>query len=264
MQVIRLDGKTTAYRFIRSWLDSSLPPGDVVIIDRWLYAPSNVTVTFTVPDEPYQQYVQNNWRKVTKGVFRRNGAQAFIRIARNHEKRMGLWRWPETWFHHRAVVTNEAGLWLRDTGFAPMEEFYSDTNRVLTEIFYDTHEEIAERARGEGQATVSFFGEGWRLFKPWRQGDFTDYHILEGSALLTVYNLRPGPIHVRGEVTAAASAGNPVVQIGSGAPLTFTGGQMQKKTIELDLQPGPNVIPWRQLNQAGTLLLRDLRMDPAE
>jgi len=271
-KVIQLDGKATPYRPIRAWLDTHLAPGDVVMVDRWLepwnemafYAPSNVTMTFTVPDDPYENYVNYKWRKVTKELFQRNGAQAFIRIARTQEKRMGLWRWPETWFHHRAVVTNEAGLWLRDTGFAPMEEFYSETNRVLTEIFYDTHEDIANRARSEGRAVVWFFGEGWRLFKPWQQGDFSDYHILGDNAVLTVYNLRPEPIRVRGNVVAAASGGNPVIQIGSGAPLTFLAGQMGVKPFDLDLQPGPNTVFWKKLNQAGVLLVRDLRMDLVE
>jgi len=271
-QVMRIDGKPTAYRPIRAWLDSQLTPGDVIIVDRWLepwnemalYAPSNVTVTFTVPDDPYENYVNYKWRKVTKKLFQRNGAQAFIRLSRNQEKRLGLWRWPETWFHHRAVVTNEAGLWLRDTGFAPMEEFYLDTNRVLTEIFYDTHEDIADRARSEGKPVVWFFGEGWKLFKPWQQGDFSDYRILEDHAVLTVHNLRPDPIRVRGEVAAAASGGNPVIQIGSEAPLTFLAGQMGVKPFEFDLQPGPNTIFWKKLNPAGVLLVRDLRMDVVE
>jgi hypothetical protein len=271
-KVMQLEGKTTAYRPIRAWLDSELSPGDTVIIDRWLepwnemalYAPSNVTVSFTVPDDPYENYVNHQWRKVTRDLFEQNGAQAFIRIARNQEKRIGLWTWPERWFHHRAAVTNVAGLWLRDTGFAPMEEFYSETNRVVTEIFYDTHEEIAERARKNGQSFVWFFEPGWRLFKPWRQGDFSDYRILEQQADLTVVNLHAEPLRVRGEVVAAASGGNPVIQIGAGAPLTFSANQLTTKPFELNLQPGPNTVPWKQLNQSGVLLVRELRLAPAQ
>jgi len=272
LKVMQLDGKPTAYRSLRSWLDSNLSQGDVVVIDRWfepwnemaLYAPSNVTVTFTIPDEPYESYVNGNWRKVTKDLFQRNGAQAFIRIARNHEARMGLWTWPERWFHHRAVVPNEAGVWLRDTGFAPMEEYYTQTNRLITEIFYDTHDEIATRARKNGESFVWFFGEGWRLFKPWQQGDFSDYRILKQQANLTVYNLHPEPLQVRGEVVAAATDGNPVIQIGAGAPLTFSANQLTTKSFELNLQPGPNTVPWRQRNQSGVLLVRELRMEPVK
>ena len=142
-QVTQLTGKPTPYRLLRDWLDNNLPAGEVVVVDRWLepwnemalYAPSNVTVTFTVPDEPYEAaYVANRWRETTQAAFEQNEAQAFLRLSRNHEERVGLWKWPEKWFAHRAVVTNEAAVWLRDTGFAPMEEYYTQTNRVMPEI----------------------------------------------------------------------------------------------------------------------------------
>lgn len=271
-QVIRLDGRPTAYRQIRTWLDSNLSSGDVVIVDRWLepwnemgfYAPSNVIVTFTIPDESYEQYVAWNWRKTTKELFERNGAQAFIRLARNHEKRMGLWTWPETWFRHRAVVTNTAGLWLRDTGFAPMEEFYSNPNRVRTEIFYDTHEDIANRARSAGRDVVWFFGEGWKLFKPWQQGDFADYRVLEGKAVMTLHNLRNTPMKIRGEVMAAGMGGPSVVRIGDNPPLTFPAGQVTSKTFEFDLPPGITRLTWSNLGSSGALAVRDLQLTRTE
>lgn len=272
LQVMRLEGKTTAYRPIRAWLDANLSPGDVAIVDRWyepwnemaLYAPSNVFVTFTVPDEPYENYVNNNWRQVTQSLFARNGAQAFIRIARNHEKRMGLWTWPEMWFKRRAVVVHAAGVWLRDTGFAPMEEFYSETNRLETEIFYDTHEDIADRARAAGQDVVWFFGAGWKLFKPWQQGDFTDYRVLEREGAMEIRNLRPEPIRVRGEMEAAATGGDVPLRIGALPPMTFAAGQLARRTFELELPPGTSSIPWRNLGSAGALLVRDLRFSRGE
>ena len=267
-QVMRIDGKPAAYRQIRSWLDSQLEPGSVVIVDRWLepwnemalYSPSNVTVTFTIPDEPYESYVSGNWRKTTKELFERNGAQAFMRLSRNHENRMGLWTWPETWFQHRAVVTNEAGVWLRDTGFCPMEEFYSEKSRVETEIFYDTHEDIAARAKGEGRDVVWFFGEGFRVFKPWQQGDFADYRVLEGEADLEIRNLSDGPMKLRGEVVAAAMNGNAVVQIGSLPTMTFPAGQLASKRFELDLPAGVSHVPWKNMGSAGALAIRELRL----
>ena len=266
LQVTRLEGKTTAYRPIRAWLDANLAPGDVAIVDRWyepwnemaLYAPSNVAVSFTVPDEPYENYVGYDWRRATREVFERNGAQAFIRIARNHEKRMGLWTWPETWFRRRAVVVHAAGVWLRDTGFAPMEEFYSETNRLETEIFYDTHADIADRARASGGDVVWFYGPGWRLFKPWQQGDFTDYRVLEKEAALTVHNLRGEPIRVRGEVEAAATGGDAPLRIGTQPALAFPAGRLVRRAFELDLPPGTTTVPWRNLGSPGVLLVREL------
>ncbi|MGD9613450.1 MAG: hypothetical protein AB7V22_11200 [Kiritimatiellia bacterium] len=271
-QVVRLEGKTTAYRALRAWLDASLAPGDAAVVDRWYepwnemarYAPSNVFVTFTVPDEPYENYVGYHWRKTTQTAFERNEAQAFIRIARNHEKRAGLWTWPEKWFAHRAVVTNAAGAWLRDTGFAPMEEFYSETNRVETEIFYDTHADVAARARAAGQDAVWFFGAGWRLFKPWQQGDFADYRVLEGAGELEIHNLRDEPLQLAGEVVAAAMGGEQRVRIGDLAPLAFPEGRLERRTFALDLPPGVQILRWKKLGSGGALLVREFRLGRAE
>jgi len=270
-QVVRLGGKSTDYRAVRAWLDGQLSPGDAAIVDRWyepwnemrIYAPSNVFVTFTVPDEPYENYVGHDWRGVTRRVIEGNGAQAFIRLTRNHEQRMGLWTWPETWFRHRAVVTNTAGAWLRDTGFAPMEEFYTERNRVETEIFYDTHEDIAEKARRSGREAIGFFGRGWRLYKPWQQGDFADYRVLEDEAEMEVWNLGPAPARIRAEVTAAAMGGAQSVQAGGGPLRTFPAGQLTTQTFDLDLPPGAQVTSWRRRGPAGAVLVREIRFRSA-
>ena len=271
-QVTRLEGKTTAYRVLRAWLDANLAPGDAVLVDRWYepwnemarYAPSNVFVTFTVPDEPYENYVGYNWRKTAQTAFEQNAAQAFIRLARNHEKRAGLWTWPEKWFAHRAVVPNAAGIWLRDTGFAPMEEFYAETNRLRPEIFYDTHADVAARARAAGQDAVWFFGAGWRLFKPWQQGDFSDYRVLEDAGELEVHNLRDAPVKLTGVVVAAAMGGEQRVRIGELAPLAFPDGRLERRTFALELPPGVQTLRWKKLGAGGALLVRDFRLDRAE
>ena len=271
-QVTRLEGKTTAYRALRAWLDANLAPGDAVVVDRWYepwnemarYAPTNVFVTFTVPDEPYENYVGYDWRKTTQAAFERNAAQAFIRIARNHEKRAGLWTWPEKWFAHRAVVTNAAGVWLRNSGFAPMEEFYSETNRVETEVFYDTHADVAARARAAGQDAVWFFGPGWRLFKPWQQGDFADYRVLENEGDLEIHNLRDAPVKLSGEIVAAAMGGEQRVRIGNLPPLAFPDGRLERRTFALELPPGVQTLRWKKLGSGGAVLVRDLRLVRAE
>lgn len=271
-QVTRLEGKTTAYRALRAWLDANLAPGDAVLVDRWYepwnemarYAPSNVFVTFTVPDEPYENYVGYNWRKTAQTAIERNGAQAFIRLARNHEKRAGLWTWPEKWFAHRAVVPNAAGVWLRDAGFAPMEEFYAETNRLQPEIFYDTHADVAARARAAGQDAVWFFGAGWRLFKPWQQGDFADYRALENEGALEVHNLRDAPVKLTGEVVAAAMGGEQRIRIGELPPLAFPEGRLERRTFAVDLPPGIQILRWKKLGSGGALLVRELRLARAE
>ncbi len=265
--IMNLDGKPTPYRLIRDELDSRLAPGDVVLIDRWLepwnemtrYAPTNVTVSFTVPDEPYEQYVALNWRPRTQTAIQQNGAQGFLRLARNHAARVGLWTWPEKWFAHRVVLTNAAGVWLRDTGFAPMEEFYTETSRVEPELFYSTRHELAERAKANGQTACVFFGEGWRLFKPWQQGDFTDYRILEDTAGVEVHNVTGHAATFRGEVTAAGNGGSVTLRIGEMNPLVFPPGQLSRQTFTVELSAGVQQLTCKKLG-GGALVVRELRL----
>ncbi|MDR0994217.1 MAG: hypothetical protein LBN38_06630 [Verrucomicrobiota bacterium] len=266
--ITRLEGKPTPYRTLQTWLNANLEPGDVALVDRWLepwnemalYAPEQVRVHFTVPDEPYEQYVALNWRARTRAAFEQNQAQAFIRLARNHEARMGLWTWPETWFTHRAVVTNTAGLWLRKTGFAPAEDFYFERGRLEVEIFYDTHEDIAERARRNGAAASWFFGGGWRIFKPWQQGDFSDYHILEQDGWMDLYNLTEEEAPMRVEVTGFAINDMARLRVNNEVLLTLQPGRSQTHAFALVLQPGRNRIPWRLQGGKGIPLVQEVRV----
>ncbi len=265
--IMHLAGKPTPYRLIRDWLDTNMSPGDVVLVDRWLepwneiarYMPRDVTVGFTVPDEPYEQYVALNWRKRTQTLIEQNGAQGFLRLARTHADRIGVWTWPEKWFAHRVVLTNATGVWLRDTGFAPMEEFYTETSRVEPELFYSTHEELAEHAKANGQTACLFFGDGWRLFKPWQQGDFTDYRILEDAATLEVHNVSGRTASFRGEMTAAGNGSSVTLRIGESNPLVFPAGQLAKQTFTVDLPPGVHQLACKKL-AGGALVVRELRM----
>ena len=241
-EVTRVEGKPTPYHALRAWLDGHLAEGDVAIVDRWLepwnemalYAPEKVNVGFTVPDEPYEQYVANDWRGVTKRFFEQNGAQAFIRLSRNHADRMGVWTWPEKWFAHRSVVTNAAGLRLAKTGFAPMEEFYLNPSRVEVEIFWDTHEEAAAKQFARGAPAAVFFGGGWRLFKPWQQGDFRDYRIL-GDEKGVVEVWRPAGLEkkkCRVLVTGTAVGGEATLRAGRGGLMRFRPGEISTQVFE--------------------------------
>ena len=270
-QVTQLTGKPTPYRLLRDWLDNNLPAGEVVVVDRWLepwnemalYAPSNVTVTFTVPDEPYEAaYVANRWRETTQAAFEQNEAQAFLRLSRNHEERVGLWKWPEKWFAHRAVVTNEAAVWLRDTGFAPMEEYYTQTNRVMPEIFYNTRAERAERAAAAGQKSILFFGAGWRLFKPWPQGDFANYQLLEHEASVTIYNLTGQAGRFRGEMVAAGAGGPVAVQVNDSEALSFPANRLTTQTFDIELAAGENMVTLRVVDSGSTLVVRRIGVTP--
>ena len=175
--LMNLDGKPTPYHQIRDWLDRNLPEGTVVVVDRWfepwaemaVYAPSNVTVTFTIPDEPFRQYVDSDWRGVTQRAFEAGEAQAFLRLVRNHEERMGEWSWPARFFKRRQTIVNERALWLRHSGYSVMSALLdANTNRTVVDVFYNTDEDWADRARAAGKDAYVQFGGGWDLLKAWR------------------------------------------------------------------------------------------------
>lgn len=257
--VMRLPGRPTPYVELREWLDENLPAGDVAIVDRWLepwnemalYAPTNVNVSFTVPDEPYENYVRGQWREKTKAVFEEGRAQAFIRLTRNHEKRMGLWTWPEKFFRHRAVVTNEPGLRMVRNGSAPMEDFYDYPSRLEVEIFYDLRDEVAEKQAARGAKAWVSFGAGWSLLKPWQMGDWNDYRTLRGgkTGMLEVRLHGEAPERVTMEVTASAVGGVSVCRVGR-AQFTFEPGMTSVQTAEVVLKPGMTEIPFTVLRAA--------------
>lgn len=270
-EVTRVEGKPTPYYALRAWLDGNLAEGDVAIVDRWLepwnemalYAPEKVNVGFTVPDEPYEQYVANDWRGVTKRFFEQNGAQAFIRLSRNHADRMGVWTWPEKWFAHRSVVTNAAGLALAKTGFAPMEEFYLNPSRVEVEIFWDTHEEAAAKQFSRGAAAAVFFGGGWRLLKPWQQGDFRDYRIL-GDEKGQVEVWRPAGAEqkkCRVLVTGTAVGGEATVKAGRGGLMRFRPGEISTQVFEETFGAGRNELEFAGVQGPGRLAALEVRVE---
>ncbi len=256
--VMRLDGKPVPYKALRSWLDWNLQPGSVLVVDRWYepwnemarYAPSNVVVTFTVPDEPYQNYIQLRWREVTQQAIESGMINGFIRLTRNHEERDGRWTWPETYFTRRVAITNDAGFWLRNKGYAPSEDFYAhNTNRLVAEIFFDMREDEVARKAKSGKTTAIFFGDDLRYEKSGPMGifrfqtqQFMDWRVLEARGELEVYNLTGQPIEASIEISAVAPNGAKLVT-SNGQRVQFPAGQMQRLRIgPLKLEPGLNPV----------------------
>ncbi len=282
--VTRLDGKPVPYKLIRAWLDSNLDPGSVAVVDRWYepwnemarYAPSNVVVTFTVPDEPYENYRQLQWREVTRQAIEQGKVQAFIRLTRNHENRDGLWTWPESYFARRAVIVNEAGLWQREHGYGANEDFYAaNTNRLVTEIFYNLRGDYIERARREGRPAVAFFEQGMPYEKSGPMGlfrfqtrQFMDWHSLEQQGQLNLFNVTTEPRNVLVQISAISPQGPKLVDAGAAGRFRFAGGQMQVWTLgPLLLQPGDNPITFTDpvwAKSPGTLLISSVDIKPED
>ena len=271
-ETTRVTGKPTPYRQLAATLDEVLEDGDVAIVDRWyepwnemaVYAPERAVVHFTVPDEPYASYVQGRWRETTQRHFEEGKGLAFVRLTRNHEARMGPWTWPEQWFAHRTVVTNEAGAWLARTGYAPMEEFYLNPSRVQVEVFYDTREETAEKVLAKGRDGVAFFGAGWRLVKPWQQGDWRDYRVLEegGKGMVEVWRKKGAPKERRKVlVTGTGIGGEATVRAGRGGLMRFRPGEISTQVFEEALEGGKNEMEFAVVVGAGGVAVMDVRVE---
>jgi hypothetical protein len=257
---MRLDGKPSPYKLIRDWLDTNLDPGSVVLGDRWFepwnemaqYAPAKVFVTFTVPDDPYDNYVQFRWRDVTEQFIENGGAQAFIRLTRNHEQRAGLWTWPEKHFARHAVVVNDAAVWLRRNGYDVLQPFStsSSAHQLTTEIFYDLQSDVVARKRATGERFVVFYDDTLRYEKSGPMGifrvqtqQFMDWRVLAEAGTFDVFNLTDKEQRAFVKLRGVAPGGTKLV-IGPGEEQKeFSGGQLQDWFIgPVVLQPGSNTL----------------------
>lgn len=280
--VTRLDGKPSPYKRIRDWLDENLDPGSVVLVDRWLepwnemalYAPSKVFVTFTLPDSPYELYRQLRWRDVTEEFIERGGAQAFIRLTRNHEERDGLWVWPERYFSRRAVIVSDAALWLRRNGYISIEPVsQSSAHQLTTEIFYDLRVDVVARKRAAGERFVVFYDDTLRYEKSGpmsifrvKTEQFMDWRVLSQSGTFDVFNLTDKKQRAFVKLRGAAPGG-PKEVVGPGRERkNFTPGKLENWFIgPLDLEPGSNEITLTDPRWAESqmpLFISDIQVEP--
>lgn len=258
----QLSGKPTPYKLIRDWLDTHLPRGTLVVTDRWLepwnemalYQPTNVTVTFTVPDEPYDQFLANRWRDTVLQFAAKFPDLAYMEIARNYWDRpaTGRWDWPRQYFARQTTITNTAALKLREYGLANREDYFAaTTNRVLVNIYWNTTEDLLARARNEGQNALMLFGPDWGYAKPWQQTrSFTDYRVLQQRATIRVFWLGTEPAQAALRLRAAAVGGNKVVNLGGLTTREFPANQLIPVEVgPLTLQPGENSVELRDVGR---------------
>lgn len=271
--IIHLDGKPTPYKIIQAELDRILAPGSVLVVDRWfepwnemaVHAPTNVFVTFTVPDEPYDAYVRNRWRDVTRHYIENDRAQAFLMMTRNHWEREGIWQWPAQHFTRHTSIRNESGLWLRERGFAPIGDFYgAQTNRLVAELYYDLPEDRVERARQRGLSGHVQFGPEWGYTKPWQQtGDFvSDYRVMGQVATLHVFNLGSSERLFQLTLQGAALPGTKTIRLNETDVLRFPGQQLVERALQINLKPGKTVLKLRDVQPASTgqLYIADIEL----
>ena len=227
--IITLDGHPTPYTRINRWLDANLPRGAPVIVDRWFepshemrfHSPTNVFVTFTIPNEPLTSFLENNWRGTVQQFAQRYPDAAYVELIKSYfyVPTVGSWDWPRRYFARQAAVTNEPALKLRERQLGMTEDFYADnTNRIVVEIFYNTVEDLVAKARADGRRLLLWYGPGWAYTKT---RDFRDWRILEAVATLDLYNLTDAPLDAQLVLRGVAYNGTKRIMTSTGTVENF-------------------------------------------
>jgi hypothetical protein len=244
----QLTGKPTPYKLINSWVDANLPRGTLILVDRWFESwcefktepATNVIYTYTVPDEPLQTFLQVRWRDTATNFFASYPDAAYCEMTKHYfeEPSVGYWEWPRQFFARHVAFTNEAGMKLRSLGLANREDYYAaNTNRLIVELFYNTREDVLVRAQESKQDFVSFYGSGWGYTKT---QDHRDWRVLEGQAVLDLYNLAQTTNQVNVFVTGIAVGAAKAIRVSTDQSYTLPANQIVKIQIgPLALPPGP-------------------------
>ncbi len=267
--IIHLDGKPRPYWEIAQWMNTQLPAGTPVLVDRWfhpwnelkVHPSTNVFYTFTVPDDPIDSFRRFNWRTTAVKFFEKYPSAAFLEVSRGkYKEEFGLWKFPEHHFAQRAMITNESVKTLQKWKVFPTSG-YAKTNALVIRIFYNTPSDLVDAALDKGQKVLRLYGEGWGYTKPgWQRGDFSDYRTFGRTASIELYNLTDAPLSGTLQTSAATAQKPKAVSMG-GKSTVFAPGRMKTWKIPLTLQPGKNRV--RLTSPVGEpLFVRDLRWTP--
>jgi hypothetical protein len=234
---------------INHWMDANLPKGTPVLVDRWLDSwnemracqPSNVIVTFTIPNEPMDVLLKYNWPQTVKDFFHKYPDAAYLEMYKRSPVNGQLWDWPRQYFRRHIVFTNQEVLALGKLDLMPTPGM-GKSGPVVQELFYNTREDAVEQARSAGQQALACYGPGWGYVKLWQQfRDFRDWRILEDKAALDIYNLTPQTNTVTLLIRGMAANGGKRVRLGMLGQADFQNMQLAEWRIErVPLKPGLN------------------------
>jgi hypothetical protein len=271
-----LTGKPTPYKEIIKWVDSNLPQNTPVLVDRWFepwnelkaHYSTNVIFTFTIPNEPDDVFIRYNWRETAKNFLTKNRDAAFLQIAKTgwENPAIGQWHWPDEFFAKKMVFTNKAALELARMGLLYRNDGGKYNARIITELFYNTPDDVVRYEKKRGTEFLATFGKYWGYHKFWQQvpGDFRDWRVLTEKAEIYAYNLTTSPTNVLLNIYGVAAGGDKVIKISSYNTTTdyqtvIKGGVFSNYSISIQLNSGTNLItifdpsPYRQK----TILLVD-------
>ena len=113
------------------------------------------------------------------------------------------------------------------------------------------------------RSAAIFFGPGWRLIKPWQQGDFRDYRLLgDGPGQVEIWRPAGAPSSpCRIAVTGTAAGGEATIRAGRHGLMRFRPGETSTQVFEETLGPGLNRLDFHPVQGPGTLAALDVRVD---
>lgn len=237
------------FRKVSEWADTHLPPGTPVLCDRWfnpwnefrVNPSTNVLYTFTVPSEPVQVYASSRWRETAKEFFAINPLAAYFE-QKTYWTRLGPWTWPHSQFARKQEFADPVtdrldrmGLFYRSVGPDYPREWIPVT------LFYNTEEDLVERATRSGDRLLGLFGTGWTYTKT---QDYRDWYLVRDEASLVLHNLTASPMTATVNITGVAVEGSVTLSSPLAAPAVFPPNQILARSIgPFPLAPGRNEIP---------------------
>lgn len=281
-----ISGQPTPYLKVVRHLDNLMPPGTPILVDRWFepwnelaaHPISNVVYTFTVPNEPVDQYRQLNWRQTAKDFFARNPDAGYLEVAKSYWEvpDIGVWTWPRQHFRRHVAFTNEAGLALRRMQLAARGDYYDPyTNRVVVEFFYNTRDDINEMLRADGVTFHVFYDSGWTYIKSGPFGflelqtqQLVDWRMMQERSVLHVVNLTDMTRLVMLRIHGVALNGSKQMSANDRFRKNFTSGGMEVWELgPLEAAPGVTPVSLRDLRgmqSAARLLVERATVHPVE
>jgi len=241
-------GKTTPYRVIVGFLDTTLSPGTPVFTERFftafneyrLHVGTNVIFTSAVHNEIPEIYRNNRFRERMVDLMHEFPVSGYIE--ERHlwfRPNMDAWLWPHSFYAHYKVFADPDAVALDRLGLNYRAEA-GVSNDLSVTVYYNLPEDVLAMRKADGARVTCLAGEGWKYVKT---QDLRDWRLMGDQAVVRAYNLTSAPLHAALVLNAAAAGGTKRVRTSAGGLETFANGQLTEWKLEpMTLPPGETVI----------------------
>ncbi len=250
--VTRMQGSPVPYKEMSRWADANLPPGTLVLCDRYFSAynemaansAERIQFVATVPNETEELYERLEWRKTAETFFRNDPGSAFME-QKHKWTEFGPWLWPEDYFAREQAFYDpvfwelvEKGLHYRTVSLSLPRDAY------IYKIRYNTPEDLILRARRNGTSAFLLYAGGWQYTKT---RDYRDWRVMGPAAVVRACNVTRAPLDAVLSIQAAVPSGNKTLRVENGN-VEFQAGRIEVRNLPVSLSPGWNDIELQDPN----------------